>query len=113
MAGKKQKKAEGIKSALELALERFGNQEGRPPALSPEQKEALQEAEREIKAKIAELEILTSQRAAEAGARGDLEEVERLQQERLRETGRLGRLLERKKAAIRRGEIRNSDAAGP
>lgn len=99
------KKKQGIRSALEIAMERLEKKEGSPRTLSDEQKAALSEVERKLQARIAEEEILTGQKLAEVRARGDLEEAAQIESWKNEEVGRLRREAERKKEQIRRGEF--------
>jgi len=101
MAGKKEEK--GIKSALELAMERMDKKGEEVPVLSVEQKEALSQVDRELQAKVAEEEILTGQQAAEARAQGDVDGAALLEERKAGEIGRLRRSAEKKKKEIRRG----------
>lgn len=95
MVGKKEET--GIKSALELAMERMDKKGGSVPVLSAEQKEALSRVDRELQAKIAEEEILTGQQAAEARAQGDVDGAAQLEERKAGEIGRHRRRAERKK----------------
>jgi hypothetical protein len=101
MAGKKEET--GIKSALELAMERMEKKGGSVPVLSAEQKEALSRVDREFQAKIAEEEILTGQQVAEARAQGDVEGAAQLEERKAGEIGRLRRRAEKERKAIRQG----------
>jgi hypothetical protein len=102
MVGKKEET--GIKSALELAMERMEKKGGSVPVLSAEQKEALSRVDRELQAKIAEEEILTGQQAAEARAQGDVDGAAQLEERKAGEIGRHRRRAEKEKKDIRRGE---------
>lgn len=102
MVGKKEET--GIKSALELAMERMDKKGGSVPVLSAEQKEALSRVDRELQAKIAEEEILTGQQAAEARAQGDVDGAAQLEERKAGEIGRHRRRAEKEKKDIRRGE---------
>jgi len=95
------KNKQGIKSALEIAMERLEKKEGRPRTLSDEQKEALSEVEQKLQARIAEEEILTGQKLAEVRARGDLEEAAQIESWKNEEVARLKREAERRKEQIR------------
>jgi hypothetical protein len=101
MAGKKEEP--GIKSALELAMERMDRKGGSVPVFSAEQKEALSQVDRELQAKIAEEEILMGQQAAEARAQGDVDGAALLEERKAGEIGRLRRRAEKKKKDIREG----------
>ncbi|OQA24795.1 MAG: hypothetical protein BWY59_02039 [Verrucomicrobia bacterium ADurb.Bin345] len=99
MSGKK--KEPGLKSALDLALERMGAAGG--VAVSEEQKKALAEIERNVKAKVAETEIMLNQSLAAARARGDEEEVAKLEEQKKSELARIRRRGEDDKDRIRAG----------
>ena len=81
-----------MKSAYELAMERFGGDDDKKP-LTDEQKERLAEIDKETQAKIAEIEIMHQQKIADAAASGDfgkiaeLEEGLKVQKEKAREQG--------------------------
>jgi len=47
------KKEQGLKSALDLAMERLAQKSGSPAALTAEQKKALAEIEKQAQAKVA------------------------------------------------------------
>ena len=72
---------QAIKSAYELALERLGGGATAPAALTPEQKSAIADIERETGAKLAEQEILVKSRIQAALAAGDTEGAQKLQTE--------------------------------
>lgn len=93
-------KSRGMKSALELAMEKI-DRDGEAPALTDDQKNRIAEVERTSRAGIAEIEILTAQRLAEARAGGDMEAVARLEEEKASEIGRLRRKAEKEKDDIR------------
>ena len=61
-----EKKEAGLKSALDLAMERLEKKNGKIAALSAEQKKAIAEIEGQMKAKVAEIEILRNKELAEA-----------------------------------------------
>jgi hypothetical protein len=92
-----------MKSAYELAMERFG-QAGAGPALSAEQKREIAEIDRETQAKIAEQEILLRSRIQAAAAAGNLEEAVKLRDELATETRRLRERGETKKDEVRKRE---------
>ena len=101
---KKQDAAPGIKSALELALERMQRKQGDVVPLTHDQKAAIAEIEAETKAKIAEEEILASERLRAAAAGGDPEAVRTLDEQIKAEIARLRESGERRKEKVRRGE---------
>jgi len=96
----------GIKSAYELALERLGGGTTAPPALTPEQKVALADIDREINAKLAEQEILAKSRIQAALAAGDAEGAQKLQAEFVTEQRRIRERGEERKEEIRRPSSR-------
>lgn len=95
-------KSGGMKSALELAMERLDAKGGGPSSLTGEQKEKLAGVERELQAKIAELEILSRQRLSDAHVRGDVEKVQLIEEGTADEIGRLRRQAETRKEKIRK-----------
>ena len=97
----KEKESGGIKSALELALERLDREGEQRPSLTKSQKEALQKIEKELAAKVAETEILARKGLQEARVSGDAERLQELEEHLTREVSRLRREAERKKAKIR------------
>jgi vacuolar-type H+-ATPase subunit I/STV1 len=94
----------GIKSALELALERMRQKQGDIVPLTHEQKAAIAEFEAETKAKVAEQEIMTQERLRAAYAGGDAEAARKVEEEIQAEIARVRERGERKKEKIRRGE---------
>lgn len=101
----KGKKISGMKSALELAMEKIDAETGKPPALTEDQKREIEEVEQATKARIAEVEIMSSPRVAAARTAGDMEGAARLEAERASEIGRLRRKAEKQKREVRgRGE---------
>lgn len=103
MATKKQDQAPGLKSALDLAMERLEKKDGRAAALTAEQKSALAEVERAVQAKLAETEIMLNQSLAAARARGDAEEAAKLEEQKRSEFARIRRRGEDDKDRIRSG----------
>jgi hypothetical protein len=97
----KKKEEGGMKSALELAMEKVDSRGGKRRNLTDDQKHRLQEIESGVAAGIAEVEIMAKQRVEEARAAGDMERLEELQEQTVRETARLRREAERKKDKIR------------
>jgi hypothetical protein len=100
----KKKEEGGMKSALELAMEKVDRQAGKRRILTDDQKQRLQEVGKELAAGVAEVEIMARQRMVEAGAAGNVERLQELEDQTARETARLRREAERKKRAIREGE---------
>jgi len=100
----KEKEEGGMKSALELAMEKVDSRDGKRRTLTDDQKKRLQEIESTVAAGIAEVEIMAKQRMDDARAAGDGERLEELQEQTVRETARLRREAERKKEKIRAEE---------
>lgn len=94
----------GIKSALELAMERMRQKQGDIVPLTHEQKAAIAEIEAETKAKVAEQEIMTQERLRAASAGGDAEAARKLEEDIAAEIARIRERGERKKEKVRRGE---------
>jgi hypothetical protein len=97
------KKGQGLKSALDLALERMGQRAGGGAALNAEQKQALAEVERGVQAKVAETEIMMAQALAVARAKGDAEEIAKIEEQKRDEIARIRRRGEDDKDRIRAG----------
>lgn len=95
------KKKGGIKSALELAMEKLDREGGESAVLTEKQKLSLQEIDRELAAKVAEIEILSRTGREAARAAGNLDRLEELEEQTRRETARLRREAERKKKRVR------------
>jgi hypothetical protein len=104
MAKKKPDAAPGIKSALDLALERMQAKQGDVVPLTHDQKAAIAEIEAETRAKVAEEEIMAAGRLQAAYATGDAEAARTLDEQIKGEIARLRERGERKKEKIRRGE---------
>ena len=102
-----EKGKDGIKSALEIAMEKVDGGTS-PASLTEDQKERIAEVERTAAARIAELDIMTSQRLTEARAAGDEEGAGRMEKERAAETARI-----REKAERDKERIRGRDASAP
>jgi hypothetical protein len=100
----KEEKSGGIKSALELAMERMRQQQGEIVPLTHDQKLAIAEIEAETKAKVAEEEIMSQERLRAAQASGDAEAARKVDEEIRGEIARIRERGERKKEKIRRGE---------
>lgn len=97
----KQKSSGGLKSALDIALERLGQGTAFDRKLTDEQKKALAEIERQAQAKIAEIEILWGQRIASARASGDEEKALTLEEEKRQEIARIRARAEEDRTRIR------------
>ena len=98
------KKTGGIKSALELAMERMQRNEGDLVPLTHDQKLAIAEIEAETKAKVAEEEIMSQERLRAAYASGDAEAARKVEDEIRGEIARLRERGESRKAKVRKGE---------
>lgn len=90
-----------MKSALEIARERFGGGENVAP-LSPKQKAALKEIQDKYDAKVAEAEILAAQQIAAARAAGKVEEARELEEKKARDIASLRAKCEREKEKVRK-----------
>lgn len=97
------KKGHGLKSALDLALERMGQGAAGSAALNAEQKQALAEVDRAVQAKVAETEIMMTQALAVARANGDEEEIAKIEEQKRDEIARIRRRGEADKDRIRAG----------
>lgn len=91
-----------MKSAYELAMERFGEAEP-VAALTDEQRADLAAIEEKFKAKIAEKEVFLGDLIAKARATGRWDEVPALDEQRIRETKRLREQGEAEKEKVRKG----------
>ncbi len=96
-------KGSGIKSAVELAMERLAQKNGRLTPLSTAQKQALAEVDSRARAKIAETEILMQERLAAARATGDPAKIEEVEGQLRTDLDRIRRRAEDDKERIRRG----------
>jgi hypothetical protein len=101
---KKTDAAPGIKSALDLALERMQKKQGDLVPLTHEQKAAIAEIEADTKAKVAEEEIMAAGRIQAAASGGDAESARLLDEQIKAEIARIRERGERKKEKVRRGE---------
>jgi hypothetical protein len=101
---KKKDAAPGMKSAVELALERMQKQQGDVVPLTHEQKAAIAAIEAETKAKLAEEEIMAAGRLRAAAAGGDAEAARTLDEQIKAEIARIRERGERKKDKVRKGE---------
>lgn len=98
------KKTGGVKTALELAMERMQQKQGDVVPLTHDQKLAIAEIEAETKAKVAEEEIMSQERLRAAYANGDAEAARKVEEEIRAEIARLRERGKSRKAKIRRGE---------
>jgi len=101
---KKRDEAPGMKSALELAMERLQAKDGDVVPLTHEQRAAIAEIESETKAKVAEEEILSRDRLRAAAATGDPEALRKVEEETSGEIARLRERGEAKKRKVRGGD---------
>ncbi len=90
-----------MKSAYELAMERFAQSDSAGPPLTEEQKQEIAAIDREMQAKIAEQEILSKSRIQAALAAGNAEDAVRLRDELAVEVRRIRERAEGKKDEIR------------
>ena len=90
-----------LKSSFDLAMERLAQRDGKVARLSDAQKSALAEVERKTKAKLAELEILGSDRLAKAGE--DPEKIEPIKDQQRAEIEKIKTRAEEEKERIRKG----------
>ncbi|MFH0953994.1 MAG: hypothetical protein V1873_06660 [Verrucomicrobiota bacterium] len=97
-----EKKQPGLKSALDLALERLESKGGKLQALTDEQKKALAEIDRRAQAKIAEIEILMEKHLAAARAKGDPEEIQKAEQEKMDAIAKVRRHAEDDREHVRK-----------
>ena len=91
-----------MKSAYELAMERFAQSESAGPPLTEEQKLEIAAIDREMQAKIAEQEILSKSRIQAALTAGNAEDAARLRDEMAIEVRRIRERAESKKDEVRR-----------
>ena len=91
----------GLKSSLDLAMERLAKRGEGITALTEEQKQAMSEITSRTKAKIAEIEILYGKKVAEARAAGDAEKADKIEDEKRYEISR-----QREKEETERQRIR-------
>jgi hypothetical protein len=96
-------KAPGLKSAYELAMARLDQKQGKTASLSDGQKKALGEIDRQVRARIAEIEILMGQRIAEARAKGEAEELQKLEQQKQSDIARARDRAEADRERVRQG----------
>ncbi|NKB24586.1 MAG: hypothetical protein GKR87_09495 [Kiritimatiellae bacterium] len=92
---------DGVKSALELAMERLDAQVGKVPPLSEEQKEAIAQIENETKAKVAEVELVMDPKIGEARKVGAQDNVQELEASRLEQITKARAEGEKKKSDVR------------
>ena len=91
-----------MKSAYELAMERLQKKEGAHAPLSGEQKRVLADLESQLKARVAEIEIMRDREIAEARAKGDAEAVANITAQRVDDLRRARERGEAEKEEVRR-----------
>lgn len=96
-----EKNKRGLKSALDLAMERLGGGGGPPSVLNDEQKKAIAEIDKQARAKIAEIEILMGKRIAEAREKGDAEALEKLEEQKRLDVAKVRERAEGDKQDVR------------
>jgi hypothetical protein len=96
-----------MKTAYELAMERLEKSGGKRIALSDEQKKAIAEIDRQMTAKIAEIEIMSQKAILQARASGDAEKIAKAERQKLDDIQRAKARAEADKDRIR------SEAANP
>lgn len=92
-----------MKSAYELAMERLRQSEGADRPLTAGQRTALAEVERQVSAKLAELDILLGGQIAAARAAGDGEKAAELERRKASEIAKSRARADVDKEEIRRG----------
>ena len=96
-------KKSGMKRAYDLAMERLEKRDGKLAPLSLEQKKAIAEEENKSKARIAEVEIMFTQKLQAALESGKPEELEEVERQKRSELERIRNRAEANKDSIRRG----------
>lgn len=95
------KNESGLKSSLDLAMERLAKRGEGITALTEDQKQAMTEIANRTKAKIAEIEILYGKKVAEARAAGDVAKADKIEEEKRYEIARLREKEETERQRIR------------
>ena len=93
-----------MKSAYELAMERLEKKDGKLKPLTEAQKKAIADIDSQVKAKIAEVEIMSKRDLADARARGDADKIQSIEAERTRAIERARSRGEEDKNRVRNGE---------
>lgn len=91
-----------MKSAYELAMERLRVSDGEDRLLTAEQRKALAEVDRQLAAKLAELDIMLGSDIAAARAKGDGKQIEELERRKASEIAKSRSRAEADKDEIRR-----------
>lgn len=89
-----------MKSAYELAMEKFGDDESSKP-LTDEQRQELAEIDNKFDAKIAERSIFLNKKLSELTAGGETEEADMVHKQLLEEKARLNEEREAAKDKVR------------
>jgi phosphoribosylamine---glycine ligase len=96
-----------MKSAYELAMERFATPEETPAkVLSWAQKDALAEVDRKYQAKVAERELFLHKQIREARAEGDRNALDQLETQLRNERARLEEEREQAREKVRREDVK-------
>lgn len=90
-----------MKSAYELAMERFGATSAK--ALTEEQKAALAEIDRKFQGRLAQLDIMRDQQLVPARAQRDAAAIDRINEEWRRDRQSLEAQREAEKDQVRQG----------
>jgi len=91
-----------MKSAYELAMERFGGDDA-TPKLTDEQKTSIADIDLKFKAKIAEREVFLGGLISKAKASGNLHELPELEEQKRRDISLLKSQSESAKDEVRNG----------
>ena len=91
-----------MKSSYDLAMERLRQRDGADRLLTKDQREALAEIDRQLKAKLAELEIMRGSDILAARAAGDEEKARELERQKAIEVEKSRSRAEADKDDIRR-----------
>ncbi len=94
------KKGSGLKSALELAMERLEEEGVKTPKLTADQMKRIQEIEKKYEAKIAEMKIVREEEIRASALVGNVEKMQELKQQLIKETSALREKLEAEKEKI-------------
>ena len=94
------KKPTGLKSALELAMERLEGDGAEAPKLSAAQKTRIKEIEQRYEAKIAERKITLESEIRAAVMANELERAQELQQALMTEPAELRQKMEAEKQKV-------------
>lgn len=91
-----------MKSAYELAMERFNDPQDDKP-LTEAQRTALAEIDRKFQARLAELDIIREKKLAQARAQRDMASIQEVDENWRRDRRRLEDEREAEKEAVRKG----------